>query len=175
MEQDKGQASRPSDTARLLFLGREEEQGHGLTQQPLLSLRQPPSVTPWTVTRQAPLSVGFSRQEYWTGVPSPSPGGLPNLGIEPASLASPSLAGRFFTTSTTWVGPSFCKPEKVATRNLPRRWRPHLPQDVPGACQRPPLKLRPRVQPEHGPEASKPSSALGAYPKGRRCLCQRRP
>ena len=93
--------------------------------------------------------MGFSRREYWTEVPFPSPGDLPNLGIKPASLASPSLAGRFFTTSTTWVGPSFCKPEKMATRNLPRCWWPHLPQDVPGACQRPPLKLHPRVQPEH--------------------------
>ena len=55
-------------------------------------------VTSWTVARQALLSTGFSRQEYWSGLPLPSPGDLPNPGIEPASLASPSLAGRFFTT-----------------------------------------------------------------------------
>ena len=56
-------------------------------------------VTPWTVAHQAPLSVGFSRQEYWSGLPFPSPGNLPNPESEPASLTSPALAGGFFTTS----------------------------------------------------------------------------
>ena len=56
---------------------------------------------PRTVARQAPLSVGFSRQEHWSGLPFPSPGDLPNPGIEPTSLASPALAGGFFTTSAT--------------------------------------------------------------------------
>ena len=60
------------------------------------------SVTPWTVTCQASLSMGFSRQEYWSGLPFPSPGDLPDPGIEPASLMSPALAGGFFTTNTTW-------------------------------------------------------------------------
>ena len=59
-------------------------------------------VTPWTIAYQAPLSMGFSRQEYWSGLPSPSPGNLPNPGIEPTSLMSPALAGRFFTTRATW-------------------------------------------------------------------------
>ena len=54
--------------------------------------------TPWTVACQAPLSMGFFRQEYWSGLPFPPPGGLPNPGIEPVSLVSPVLAGRFFTT-----------------------------------------------------------------------------
>ena len=58
--------------------------------------------TPWTVVCQAPLSIGFSRQEYWSGLPCPPPGDLPNSGIEPVSLMTPALAGRFFTTSTTW-------------------------------------------------------------------------
>ena len=58
--------------------------------------------TPWTVAHQAPLCMGFSRKEYWSGLPFPTPGGLPHLGIEPASFTSPALAGRFFTTSTTW-------------------------------------------------------------------------
>ena len=43
--------------------------------------------TPWTVTQQAPLSMGFSRQEYWNGLPFPSPGDLPDPGIEPRSTA----------------------------------------------------------------------------------------
>ena len=51
--------------------------------------------TPWTVAHQAPLSVGFPRQEYWSGLPFPSPGDLSHPGIEPTS---PVLAGRFFTT-----------------------------------------------------------------------------
>ena len=51
------------------------------------------SVTPWTVTHQAPLSVGFSRQEYWNWLPRPPPRDLPDPGIEPGSLASPAVAG----------------------------------------------------------------------------------
>ena len=53
--------------------------------------------TPWTVARQAPLSIEFSRQECWSGLPSPSPEDLPNPGIELVSLTSPALAGGFFT------------------------------------------------------------------------------
>ena len=56
-------------------------------------------VTPWTVAHQGPLSMGFSRQEDWSGLPFPSPGYLPNPGIK---HVSPPLAGRFFITSTTW-------------------------------------------------------------------------
>ena len=59
-------------------------------------------VTPWTVAQQAPLSMGFSRQEYWSGWPCPPPGDLPDPGIKPASLMSLSLAGGFFTTTVTW-------------------------------------------------------------------------
>ena len=54
-------------------------------------------VTPWTVAHQAPLSMGFSRQEYWSGLPFLPPGDLPNPGMEPESSASPALAGEFFT------------------------------------------------------------------------------
>ena len=57
--------------------------------------------TLWTAVRQAPLSVDFSRQEYWSGLPCPPPGNLPDPGIKPASLLSPALAGRFFATSAT--------------------------------------------------------------------------
>ena len=55
--------------------------------------------TPWTVAHQAPLSMGLSRQEYWSGLPFPSLGDLPHPGIEPVSLASLALTGGFFTTS----------------------------------------------------------------------------
>ena len=47
--------------------------------------------TPWTVAHHAPLSMGFYRQEYWSGVPFPTPEDLPNLGIKPASSVSPAL------------------------------------------------------------------------------------
>ena len=58
--------------------------------------------TLWTITHQAPLSMGFSKHEYWSGLLCSPPGVLPDLGIEPASLMSPALAVVFFTTSTTW-------------------------------------------------------------------------
>ena len=60
------------------------------------------SPTLWTVARQALLSMGFSRQGYWSGLPFPSPGDLSDPGIEPNSLMSPALAGEFFTISATW-------------------------------------------------------------------------
>ena len=55
----------------------------------------------WTIARQAPLPMGFSRQEYWGGLPCPPPGDLPNPGVEPTSLMVPALAGRFFTTGAS--------------------------------------------------------------------------
>ena len=57
--------------------------------------------TPWTIAHQAPLSMGFPRQEYWSRLLFPTPGDLPNPGIEPQSLVSPVLAGRFFTIRAT--------------------------------------------------------------------------
>ena len=53
-------------------------------------------------SHQDPLSMGFSRQEYWSGWPFPPPGDLPDPEIQPKSLTSPALAGRFFTTKATW-------------------------------------------------------------------------
>ena len=58
-------------------------------------------VTLWTLSCHASLSMGFSRQEFYNGWPHPPPGALPNPGIEPVSLMSPAVAGRFFT-SATW-------------------------------------------------------------------------
>ena len=60
--------------------------------------------TPWTVAHQPPLSMGFSRQEYWSGLPGPPPRDLPNPGMEPTSLMSPALAGGFFTTCPSIQG-----------------------------------------------------------------------
>ena len=57
------------------------------------------SASPWTIAHQAPLSMEFSRQEYWHGLPFPTPGNLPDTAIEPAS---PALASGFFYHCTTW-------------------------------------------------------------------------
>ena len=59
-------------------------------------------VTTWTVARQAPLSMGFSRQEYGSGLPFPAPGDLPDPGTQ---AASPALEGGLFTTNATWEAP----------------------------------------------------------------------
>ena len=63
----------------------------------------------WTWACQAPLSIGLSRQEYWSGLLCPPLGDLPDPGIEPTSLTSPTLAGRFFTISATWEAHSKCE------------------------------------------------------------------
>ena len=73
------------------------------------------------VACQAPLSMGFSRQEYWSGLPWPPPGDLPDPGIEPISLKSPALAGGFFITNTTWEAPLFF----MESFNLHRRMMFH--------------------------------------------------
>ena len=80
----------------------------------------PYSATPWTVASQAPLSVGFPRQGYGSGLPFPFPEDLPNPWVEPISLTSPALAGGFFffffffTTSATLEAPKvvgkYCLP-----------------------------------------------------------------
>ena len=63
--------------------------------------------TPWAVVHQAPLSMGFFTQEYWSGLPCPSPGDLPDPGIEPVSLMSPASAGVFFSIRANWEALTF--------------------------------------------------------------------
>ena len=65
----------------------------------------PSPPTLWTIASQAPLSMGFSREENWSGLPCPSPGNLPSLGIELMFLMALELSAVFFTTSTTWEDP----------------------------------------------------------------------
>ena len=60
-------------------------------------------VTLWTLACQAPLSLVLSRHEYWKGLPFPTPGDLPDLGIKPASLMSPALAGGLYTTWEAYI------------------------------------------------------------------------
>ena len=101
-------------------------------------------VVPWTVAPQVPLSMGFSRQEYWSGLPCPPPRDLPNPGIEPESLMSPALAGRFFTTSATWEAPPTEHMPELPRAELLGEWscRPtavaavELLQSCPTLCDR---------------------------------------
>ena len=82
--------------------------------------------TLWTVARQAPLPMGFSRQEYWSGLPCPPLGDLSHPGIKPVSLTSLALAGGFFTTSTTWEA-HLCNIQKQLIKSLvrgPEQWFP---------------------------------------------------
>ena len=77
-----------------------------------------------TVAQQTPLSVGFSRQEFYSGLPFPPPGNLPNPGMEPTSLTSPALAGGFLATSATWETSPILKGSKLfwqLTFDIPKR------------------------------------------------------
>ena len=67
-------------------------------QAPVCMLSVQLFATPWTVAHQVPLSMEFSKQKYWSELPFPSPGDLPDPGIKPTSLASPALAGELLTT-----------------------------------------------------------------------------
>ena len=88
-----------------------------------------------TVAHQDPLSMGFSRKEYWNGLPCSSPTDLPDLGIEPLSLMSPALAGGFFTTRATWEALLSFQPS--VTSRLPSHMLSH--SATLGACSSPQL------------------------------------
>ena len=79
-----------------------------------------PLCDPVDCSPQAPLSRGVPRQEYWSGLPFPPPGDLPDPGIELASLTPPALAGRFFTNSATWEVPSCILVKESLVGKLPR-------------------------------------------------------
>ena len=82
--------------------------------------------TLWTVTCQTSLSMGFFRKEYWSGLPCPPPGTLPDLGIEPSSLTSPELGGELFTTNATWeVQKSVCAVLCLVTLVVSESVQPH--------------------------------------------------
>ena len=123
---------------------------------------------PLTVAQKAPLSMVFFRREYRTGLPCPSPGDLPDPGIEPSSLSSPALAGGFFTTSTTWeANYSFhiyrlCPKSNFFSVSLSAPWTKGslkinkwilcgesllFPSDIPGAWNAGKIKLK-RVFPD---------------------------
>ena len=70
----------------------------------------------WTIVRQVPLSMGFSRQEYWNGFSCPPPGDLPNPAIKAETLMPPASSARYFTTSATWEAHS---PQEVPLKSFP--------------------------------------------------------
>ena len=81
----------------------------------------PDSATPWTAARQAPLSMGFSRQDYWSGLPFPPPGGPPNPGIEPGSPASPAIQADTLPLShqgSLYLGVGGWKPLRTPVHNF---------------------------------------------------------
>ena len=85
--------------------------------------------TPWSVARQAPLSMGFSRTERSSGLPNPSLGDLLDSGIEPESLTSPALAGQFFTYHCTTCE-TLCSMGLLLLWDLAWRGSPHLQHDA---------------------------------------------
>ena len=91
--------------------------------------------TLWTVALQAPLSMGFSRQEYWSELPCSPPGDLPDPGIEPMSLISPAFAGRFFTTRGTWKAYIYkverCKDTEIHTHTHTHTHTHYIPLHLP--------------------------------------------
>ena len=82
----------------------------------------------WTVAHQAPLSIGFSKQKEWSGLPFPLPEDLPNPGIEPVSLGCPALAGRFFTKEPPG------KPYVCVCKNSLEWFSPHASKSVLSKC-----------------------------------------
>ena len=98
---------------RLPFFSRQNPTPHlPASEGPMHSLFSPVRLfaTPWTVAHQAPLSMGFSRQESWSGLPCPPPGDLPNPGIEPVTPVSPALTSGFSTAEPRAEAPSEGRP-----------------------------------------------------------------
>ena len=91
---------------------------------------------PRDCSRQAPLPRGFSRKEHWRGLPCPPPGGLPDPGLEPASLMSAALAGGFFTASAAWEAVDYIyTPTKEAVMSPSPAQKPHR------SCSKSPCEL----------------------------------
>ena len=118
-------------------------------------------VTLWTVARQAPLSMGFSQQEYWSGLPRPLPGDLTDPGSKLGSLLSPSLSCGFFPTAATWEAlkqrevkaawscPALCDPVDYTVRGILEAktlgWGGELAPS-PGDCPNPGIEPKSSLQ-----------------------------
>ena len=117
--------------------------------------------TLWTVAHQATLSMGFSRQEYLSGLPCPPPGYLLYPGIEPVSLTSPALAGSIYTTNANWEVqfssvaqscPTLCDPMNCSTPGLP------VHHQLPEFTQTHIHRVRDAIQPSHSLSCPSPSA-----------------
>ena len=117
---DKKENSLIADTEEVWVVWTEDQTSHHILLLLLLScfFHVLLFVAPWTVNSQAPLSMGFSRQEYWSGLPCPPPGDLPDPGIEPMSLLLHALAGGFFTTTATWEAPRSHRQSLIQSKAL---------------------------------------------------------
>ena len=103
----------------------------------------PDSLQPYGGIFQAPLSLGFSRQGYWSAFPYPPPGCRPNPGIKPTSLTCPALAGKFCSTSATWE--TLNKYSGIQTNIW--SWKANTPSEVDlPASQGNPLAYQPQGQ-----------------------------
>ena len=133
--------------------------------------------TPWTVARQTPLSMGFSRQEYWSGLPCPPPGDLPDPGIELVSLRSSALAGRLFIPSTTGSPSILCTVSVVHVCQSPSANSPPPPR--PGSWKYFQSIHRKREMPSWSvastPTWNRPPHLVVPRPLSRRCEVQWHP
>ena len=126
-------------------------------------------VNPCTIARQAPLSMEFSRQEYWNGLPFPTLRDLSDIGMEPTSLAFPALAGRFFTTvpfgkfsSVAQLCLTLCDSMNCSTSGLP------VHHQLPEFTQTHVHRVGDAIQPSHpllfpSPPAPNPSQHQGLF------------
>ena len=110
----KSRPFNPNDKLGFMHIGNAVCSYYGLSRFSHVQLCE----TLWTAAGQPPPSMGFSRQEYWSGLLCPPPGDLPDSGMEPASLSSPALAGGFFTISTTWEVQLFKKSQINEKRKI---------------------------------------------------------
>ena len=129
-----------------------------------------PFATSWMVTHQTPLSMGFSRQENWSGLPFPLPEDLPDPGIEPTTLISPALAGGFFTTEPAQFSSVQFSRSVVSDSLWPhesQHARPPCPQ-LPELTQTHVHRVGDAIQPSHplsspSPPAPNPSQHQGLF------------
>ena len=128
---------------------------------------------PWTAARQAPLSMEFSRQEYWSGLPFPSPGDLPNPGIVPTSLKSPALASRFFTVWATREACVAREPLAGGDNKTPLAWTPMALASQPHyssrLCPETAKTILPNTSGQPGCQAHQPGGTHATVAQTRAC------
>ena len=125
----------------------------------------PTICNPMDCSPPAPLSMGFSRQEYWNGLLCLPPEDLPDPGIEPTCLTSPALAGRLITTSATWEAhgcPQACRKQGLGVGDPQKDWGQASPHAQAGgrACSLPPDRVGCWIPPPQSESTPKPHGGL---------------